>query len=263
MLSTAGGLTSALGVRGGLRRAARDVLRPQDQHRRGKNVDVGHFDGRRPGACLHVRRGDRVGVRDDVGLGLFDRGLDLLDGGAQRGIRGAAAAEQVDHVDGKVHPHQGADRLDRLRGTSDTDRHRQGRGGGTGAITRYAASLDESGGIYVALAGWIQPCAELGLSSLFAVMRYHDRGALPVERLPGTTFDSTYYVSPDPHFGQLRALCIALGYNTPLACVGIERPVAGAAPVLTSISTTDTRVTRPPVISPMPPPDHPVCGNCV
>jgi hypothetical protein len=147
----------------------------------------------------------------------------------------------------------------------------------SGAITEYAGSPDGR----VTLSGWIQPCGEPRPDAAFGIMRYHETAATLLYVTPsqivrpyGSTTAPTAFTAEytmDGHgtidemaHGTLRAICVVRAYGAPVACVGIDRPTASGAPLVSPIATDDLRVTSVPEIRiPADKKTDPACGNCV
>jgi len=146
----------------------------------------------------------------------------------------------------------------------------------TGAITDHLGSPDG----WVSLAGWIQPCGEPMPDASFGVIRYHEHAARLLYRYPSemvrpyasatapTAFTAEYnaYLHgaiEQQQYGALRAICVVRNLHAPVACVRIDRPVDGGAPLVAPLAVDDPRTSVPVVLLPAEKKLDPACGNCV
>jgi hypothetical protein len=146
----------------------------------------------------------------------------------------------------------------------------------TGAVTEYAGTPDG----WVSLAGWIQPCGEPRPDASFGFLRYHEHAARLLYRYPSqmvqpyesttapTAFTAGYTTNPhggidDQQYGAVRAICVVRNLHAPVACVGIDVPAGGGAPLVTPIPVDDPRLSVPVVLLPPETKLDPACGNCV
>jgi hypothetical protein len=144
----------------------------------------------------------------------------------------------------------------------------------TGAITDWHADVLTPGVLgEVLIEGWIQPCAGTS-SSGFAVGRYDSNHTASYHRVAPyespdapTAYIADAYVSlggggGGGGGGVVTAMCLLSTPDTRLACVSLDQAVAGELPVVTPISTQDSRVR----VTAEPEPDDrpsPTCGSCV